>query len=78
MSALRVPVDFNTMMKDDHERVWINTHVHKDLAACLRPGMIVTLWDTDLEVEAVVEFDQRQQRWWGRPDWSTSRDLPVA
>ena len=75
---IRIPVDFNTMAWDDDERVWINTNVHKDVHGLLRPGMTVLLCDTDLEVEAIVESDgeQASRQLWGRPNWSTKRDLP--
>ena len=73
---IRIPVDYNTMMQDPKERVYINTHIHKDLVAHLRPGLVVVLYDEVLEVEATVEFDEEHQEWLGSPNWSTSRDLP--
>jgi hypothetical protein len=74
--TLRVYVDFNTMATDDEERVFINTVVYPELADQLRPGLPIVLADETLEVKAVAEFDSDHQRWFGRPDWSTSRDLP--
>jgi len=75
--ALRVYVDFNTMATDEAERVFINTVVHPDLADHLRPGLPILLTDETLEVMAIAEFDRDHQVWFGRPDWSTSRDLPL-
>ena len=76
---LRVPVDFNTIDWDPEDRVWINTIVNKELAAVLRPGLRVLLYDTDLEVEATVECDagRPSHRWLARPHWPTRRDVPV-
>jgi hypothetical protein len=39
--------------------------------------MHVILFDETMEVQALLEFDEADQRWWGTPDWSTSRDLPA-
>lgn len=72
----RIYADFNTMMMDERERVLINTIAQADLATTLRPGLVTVLYDETLEVEAVVEFDEDDQRWWAEPRWSTSRDLP--
>jgi hypothetical protein len=74
--ALRVSVDFNTMATDAEERVFINTVVHPEWLDHLRPGLPLILSDDTLEVRAVAEFDGDHQVWFGRPDWSTSRDLP--
>jgi hypothetical protein len=46
------------------------------VAQDLRPGLIVTLYDEEMEVDAVVEFDEQDRVWLGRPHWSTRRDLP--
>ena len=72
---MRIYVDFNTMAQDDAERVWINPRVNADLATFFRPGLAVVLYDEGLAVEAVLEYDAPSGTWWGRPDWSTSRDL---
>lgn len=74
---LKVPVDFNTMVTDPEERVYINTSHHPELLSTLRSGMKVLLWaEKDLEVEAVIEYDDEQQAWFGAPYWNTMRDLP--
>ena len=72
---MRIYVDFNTMAQDDAERVRVNPRVNGDLAASLRPGLAVVLYDEGLEVEAVLEHDASSDTWWGRPGWSTGRDL---
>jgi hypothetical protein len=73
--GMRIYVDFNTMTTDAQERVYINTHVQQALAKDLRPGLVVALYDEEMEVEALVEFDEQDQVWLGLPNWSTRRDL---
>ncbi|MGI8727908.1 MAG: hypothetical protein ACR2K6_09570 [Solirubrobacterales bacterium] len=73
----RISVDFNTMMMDPEARVLLPTHMVPKILPALRPGLRVSLYDETLEVEAVVEQDDRyRDRWWARPDVSTYRDLP--
>jgi hypothetical protein len=38
----------------------------------------VTLYDEEMEVEAVVEFDEHDRAWLGQPHWSTRRDLSLS
>lgn len=71
----RIYVDFNTITTDPKDRVYINTRIHPALVQMLRPGLRVTLYDEEMEVEAVVKFDEHNQVWLGQPDWSTQRDL---
>ncbi len=73
----RISVDFNTITTDLKERVYINTGIHPALVQTLRPGLSVMLYDEEMEVAAVVEFDEHDQVWLGQPDWSTRRDLPL-
>ena len=73
---IRIYDDFNTMITDPKERVYINTHTQPDLAKDLRLGLVVTLYDEEMEVEASVEFDEKDHVWLGQPNWSTRRDLP--
>jgi hypothetical protein len=70
-------VDFNTMMADPQERIAINTSVQPELVSRLHPGMAVILRDEILEVAATIEYDAEHRTWFGHPDWSTSRDLPL-
>jgi hypothetical protein len=73
---IRIPVDFNTASSDKKKRVYINTRVDKWLLDYLKPGLRVLLYEPDLEVEAVVEYDEEYQGWFGIPDWSTRYDPP--
>jgi hypothetical protein len=72
---IHISVDFNTMTMDPHERVLIPTHVETDLLHHLRSGQEVVLYDESLEVEAVVEFDPADRRWWAQPNWASKRHL---
>jgi hypothetical protein len=38
-------------------------------------GERVLLYDEEMEVEAVAEFDAEHRFWLAAPDWSTRRDL---
>jgi hypothetical protein len=75
---MRIYVDFNTTTTDSKERVYINTQVQPALEKDLYPGLTVTLYDEEMEVEAMVEFDEQDRVWLGRPNWSTRRDLPLS
>ena len=75
--VVRLYVDFNTMATDPKERVYINTQLQPALAQDLRPGLVVTLYDEEMEVDALVEFDEQDQVWLGQPHWSTRRDRPL-
>jgi hypothetical protein len=75
--SLRVLVDYNTTLEDSRGRVYINTNVQKELLIHLIEAMPLTLYDYEsLEVNAIAEFDEREQQWYAIPDWSTRRDLP--
>ena len=74
--VVRLYVDFNTMTTDPRERVYINTQIQPALAKDLRPGLVVTLYDEEMEVDALVEFDEQDQVWLAQPHWWTRRDLP--
>ena len=75
--AVRLYVDFNTMAMDPKARVSINPHMQPVLTQELHPGLVVTLYDEEMEVEAVVEFDEHDRIWFGQPHWSTRRDLSL-
>jgi hypothetical protein len=75
--AVRLYVDFNTMAMDPKARVSINPHMQPVLTQELHPGLVVTLYDEEMEVEAVVEFDEHDHTWLGQPNWSMRRDLPL-
>ena len=81
----RVSVDFNTMMMDEEERVYVGRidglPAEQDLLRRLAGESRVILYDEELEVEATLELVQFREdyiAWMGRPDWSTRRDLTVA
>jgi hypothetical protein len=74
---MRLYVDFNTISIDPKDRVYINTHLYPALVQTLRPGLSVMLYDEEMEVQAIVEFDEHDQVWLGQLDWSTRRDLPL-
>ena len=73
--AVRLYVDFNTIAMDPKERVYINPHTQPGLTQQLHTGLVATLYDEEMEVEAVVEFDEHDRVWLGQPHWSTRRDL---
>jgi hypothetical protein len=75
---MRIYVDFNTTTTDSKERVYINTQVQPALEKDLYPGLTVTLYDEEMEVEAMMEFDEHNHVWLGRPNWSKRRDLPLS
>ena len=75
--VVRLYVDFNTMTTDLKERVYLNTQIQPALAQDLQPGLVVTLYDEEMEVDARVEFDEQDRVWLGQPHWSTRRDLPL-
>lgn len=60
----RIRADFNTIMTDPRQRVWIPEQEG------LVPEMRVLFVD-DFEVEGVVIYDDKHQSWYGLPDWST-------
>jgi|GEM_PF-726780 len=72
----RILVDFNTMGPDKQRRVHIPTHVDDWLIKYLRPGLRVLLFEPDdIEVEAILEYVEKYDRWLGIPDWSTKSYL---
>jgi hypothetical protein len=74
---MRIYVDFNTTISDAKARVSIPLQMQPALAQVLRPGMVVTLYDEEMEVQATLEFEAHDQVWLGHPHWATRRDLPT-
>lgn len=82
----RIYVDFNTMLMDEQERVYIGRkdsgYNDQPLLQALDQDCRVLLYDEEMEVEAVVElvrFREGYTAWMGKPDWSTRHDLtPVG
>lgn len=71
---VRISVDFNSMMRDEQERVQISSYRHQNIEN-LKAGMLVLLEDGDMEVVATLEFDEEHKVWFGKPNWLTRRDL---
>jgi len=73
-----VDVDFNTMMMDPEERIYIgkegSAQDDQDMLSVLRPGTPVVLHDGEMQVEATIEYDGERKIWFGKPDWATRRD----
>ena len=74
--ATRLCVDFNSRTPDG--KVVFNEQSAKvletDLGEPLRPGIPLTLFDEELEVDAVLTFDEQFKVWAGIPNWHTQRD----
>ena len=77
----RLFADFNNVIRDGlGDRVLIGKQGSWQVE-CYRPlnwlvpGTSVKLSDGELEVSAVLGFDASTDYWYGRPDWSTRRDL---
>jgi len=77
----RLFADFNSVTRDGiGDRVLIGKRGSWQIERYrplnwLVPGTSVKLSDGELEVTAVLEFDATTDYWYGRPDWSTRRDL---
>jgi hypothetical protein len=78
----RIRVDFNTMMMDEKQRVYIgrenSPQDDQQLLKSLHQDSWVILYDEEMEVDAsidIVEVRESYKAWLGRPDWSTRRDL---
>jgi len=68
-------IDFNPMVMASKKRVYINPHAQPVLIQELHTGLVVTLYNEEMKVGAVVEFDDHDRVWLGQPHWSTRRDL---
>lgn len=79
-----IPVDFNTMMADEQERVTLGQEGHPtgDRLPPLCEGERILLYDSEMQVEGnvVIEhFPDGRRIWLAVPDWSTQRDTkPLA
>lgn len=77
----RIFADFNSRIFDQRgERIYIGKEGswqidQYPLKSCLEPGAAVRLYDGELQVDAVLEFDEQNRAWFGKPDWATRRDL---
>lgn len=76
MTDRRICVDFNTMMSDQEQRVYLPTRRNQNILEILYPGIKVVLFEPfDIEVDALVEYDTEDNTWYGRPDWMSKRNL---
>jgi hypothetical protein len=78
MDILRIAVDFNTMAMDIKRRVRIGregSEKNQELLRALRPGLTVILYEDEMQVRAISEYDAKRKIWFGRPDWSTRKLL---
>jgi len=77
----RIFADFNSRTFDQRgERIYIGKEGswqidQYPLKSCLEPGAAVRLYDGELQVDAVLEFDDLNRAWYGKPDWATRREL---
>jgi hypothetical protein len=80
----RIFADFNSIQQDE-EGEWIPIGKEGSwqideypFKSALKPGGRIRLFDTELQVDAVLGFDEINKYWFGRPDWTTKRDLDSA
>ena len=76
--TIRIYADFNS--QDERGRIDLHTRGSRRDLECLvdeiHPGLPVVLYFDDVEVDAVLEYDEELKRWFGVvPDWSAYRDL---
>jgi len=66
-------------MDGGRRRYWLGTEeTNPDLIAVgpvLQDGLRVVLCMSDMEVEATLEFDPKENCWVGHPIWSTVKDI---
>jgi hypothetical protein len=75
---MRIYADFNS--QDERGRVDLHTAGSRRdlerLASQLQPGLMVILYFDDIEVDAVLEYDEEYKRWFGIvSDWSCYRSV---
>jgi hypothetical protein len=73
----RIYVDFNTKNMDERERVYVNTRLHPELLDVLKEGERVVVYDEEVQMEAVLEYEADYGEFLGVLDWSTLKDLPT-
>lgn len=74
----RIIADFNTLQVDP-EKLLLGTigTPNGDRLCGYHSGDRVLLDGDDLEVEATLFFDEKQEAWFAVPDWKTRRDIVV-
>lgn len=70
-TLLRIPVDFNSMMMEPYQRVIVHPSVVAHYQYQLQPHLRVVLYDEEMAVEAIMDYENYSQIWFGVPDWST-------
>jgi hypothetical protein len=77
----RIFSDFNARVQDGTgEKIFIGQEGtwqidQYPLKSHLRPGEPIYLCDDELEVRATLEYDRTSRVWYGRPEWSTKREV---
>ncbi len=74
---IRISVDFNSRTPAGH--VVFNPESVRELeseSGALRPGIPLTLHDEEIEVEAVLSYDEEFKVWVAIPNWLTQRECP--
>jgi hypothetical protein len=77
----RIFADFNNKIKDElGEKVFICDeeswqHYYIPPGAVLKQGQEIRQFDGEIEVTSTLDFDENNRAWYGRPDWSTLRNL---
>jgi hypothetical protein len=75
--SIRIYADFNS--RDEFGRVDLGvSRSQRDMIRLqdqIQPGMDVVLYFDDVEVDATLEHDRDEDRWYGRVlDWTTYRE----
>lgn len=77
----RIPVDFNSLMRYDGQRIELGqegTWQGEELLS-LCPGERIIAYDEEMEVTAIVEYDADNHVWLAIPDWATRHEVePIA
>lgn len=79
--AIRIYADFNAQDMDG--RIDLHTvgsrQVLEPIMEHLYSGLPVVLYFDDVEVDAILEYDEDLKRWYGVvPDWSSYRDVQAS
>ncbi|MEO7000180.1 MAG: hypothetical protein ABI068_00095 [Ktedonobacterales bacterium] len=71
----RIPVDFNSLMRYDNQRIELGQEGtwQGDELPLLHTGERIIVYDEEMEVAGVVEYDVAHHVWLAIPDWSTRR-----
>ena len=69
----RIPVDFNSLMRYDNQRIELGQEGtwQGDELPRLCSGERIVAYDEEMEVTATVEYDADNHVWLAIPDWAT-------